>query len=43
MWFKFTLTAGARQEIWRRTDNVRCRITVSLTGRGPMTAALRGY
>jgi hypothetical protein len=40
--FKFSLKPSGRQLIWRHGGDA-CTVTVLLTGKGPLSVALRGY
>ena len=42
IWFRFAIGPNGRQEIWRRTRRSgTCTITVTLTGAGTLSVALR--
>jgi hypothetical protein len=41
--FTFAIVRGGRQEVWQRTGNETCTISVSLQGQGELRVALRGY
>jgi hypothetical protein len=41
--FNFAIARGGRQEVWQRTGNETCMISVSLQGRGELRFTLRGY
>jgi hypothetical protein len=40
--FKFSVEPSSRQLIWRHGGGA-CTVTVLLTGKGPLSVALRGY
>jgi len=42
-WSRFTIAPNARTEVWRHAGDEPCTLTVSLTGKGLLTVALRGY